>query len=164
MAQEKGITDPKRKAELGAETREEEGRTRLAGERLQKEWNCRLTDRWSGSALAAVHRREKALRATGREREGAAIDHAIEHSYVRDAVVAERKLVTEALKRGIGAVTVEDVTREVAKRPLIRSEVEGRRMATTEEMVELESRLINFARNGRGRCRPLGDPERPCLA
>ncbi len=49
--------------------------------------------------------------------EGAAVDHAIEHSYVRDAVVAERKLVTEALKRGIGAVTVEDVAREVAKRP-----------------------------------------------
>ena len=81
---------------------------------------------------------------------------------MRDAVVAERKLVTEALKRGIGAVTVEDVTREVAKRPLIRNEVEGRRMATTPEMVELESRLIGFARGGRGRCLPLGDPERPC--
>ncbi len=74
----------------------------------------------------------------------------------------ERKLVTEALKRGIGAVTVEGVTREVQERPLIRSEVAGRTMATTKEMLALESRLIDFARQGRGRCRPLGDPERPC--
>ncbi len=35
-------------------------------------------------------------------------------------------------------------------------------MATTKEMLALESRLIDFARDGRGRCRPLGDPERPC--
>ena len=36
-----------------------------------------------------------------------AVDYALEHSFVRDAVVPERKLVTEALKRGLGAVTVE---------------------------------------------------------
>ena len=29
-----------------------------------------------------------------------AVDHAIEHSFVREAVVPERKLLTEALKRG----------------------------------------------------------------
>src|SRR6202163_2611812 len=50
----------------------------------------------------------------------------------------------------------------MGQRPLIRSVVDGRKMATTKEMVALESRLIEFARKGRGRCRPLGDPERPC--
>ena len=74
----------------------------------------------------------------------------------------ERKLVTEALKRGIGAVTVEGVAQEMRNRPLIRSDVEGRKMATTKEMLALESKLIDFARQGRGRCRPLGDPKRPC--
>src|SRR5580692_799860 len=115
---------------------------------MRKEWNSRLSDD-EQDALAAVHRREKRYARLDRG-EGAAVDHAIEHSYVRDAVVAERKLITEALKRGLGAVTVEDVTREVAIRPLLRSEVDGRKMATTGEMVELESRLIDFARNGRG--------------
>ena len=66
---------------------------------------------------------------------------------MRDAVVPERKLVTEALKRGLGAVTVDDVAREVQERPLIRSDVEGRKMATTKEMLALESRLIDFARH-----------------
>ena len=112
--------------------------------------------------LAAVHRRETHYARPRKWRGGWRSITPLSTAIVRDAVVPERKLVTEALKRGIGAVTVEDVAREVAKRPLIRSDVEGRRMATTQEMVELESRLIGFARNGRGRCLPLGDPERPC--
>ena len=44
------------------------------------------------------------------------------HSFAREAVVPERNLLTEALKRGIGSVTVEGVKRELAQRPLIRGE------------------------------------------
>jgi conjugative relaxase-like TrwC/TraI family protein len=159
VAEEKGITDPGRKAELGAETREKKGST-LGWERLRKEWNGRLTEP-ERQSLAAVHRRDRVAARPERFEVGA-VDHAIEHSYVREAVVPERKLVTEALKRGIGAVTVEGVSREVEKRPLIRSQIDGRPMATTKEMLALEKRLIDFARQGRGRCRPLGDPKRPC--
>ena len=79
--------------------------------------------------LESVYRRETpyARQVNG---EALAVDHAIEHCFAHDAVVPERKLVTEALKRGIGAVTVEDVTRELASRPLIWSDVAGRKMAT----------------------------------
>jgi conjugative relaxase-like TrwC/TraI family protein len=159
LADEKGITDPDRKAELGAETREKKGNS-LGMDELRKAWDARLTDK-ERQTLAAVHRRET-KQARPEPGEGRSVDHAIEHCYVREAVVPERKLVTEALKRGIGAVTVENVTREVAKRPLIRSDVAGRPMATTKEMLALESKLVAFARDGRGRCRPLGDPDRPC--
>ncbi|MEO2091004.1 MAG: AAA family ATPase, partial [Gemmataceae bacterium] len=34
-------------------------------------------------------------------------------------------------------------------------------MATTRDMLALESKLVAYARDGRGRCRPLGDPNRP---
>ena len=62
--------------------------------------------------LASVcrHKRRVALEVNG---EALAVDHAIEDCFAHDAVVPERKLVTEALKRGIGSVTVEGVTREV---------------------------------------------------
>src|SRR4029077_11542586 len=90
-----------------------------------------------------------------------AVDHALAHSFVREAVVPERKLVTEALKGGIGSVTVEKVAREMKERRLIRSDVAGRPMATTKEMLSLERHLIEFAREGRGSCRPIGDPNRP---
>ena len=157
LAEERGIVDPDRKAELGAETREKKGKS-LSWESLRKDWNARMTDK-ERDALAAVHRRASAV-ARPERGEAGAVDHAIEHSYVREAVVPERQLVTEALKRGIGAVTVEDVSREMRERPLIRCEVDGREMATTKEMQSLESRMIEFARDGRGRARPLGDPAR----
>jgi conjugative relaxase-like TrwC/TraI family protein len=159
LAKEKGITDPDRKGELGAETREKKGKA-LSWDSLRKEWDGRLNPQ-ERQVLAAVHRREGVFARPVRGEIGA-VDHAIEHSFVREAVVPERKLVTEALKRGLGAVTVEDVTREVAGRPLIRKEVEGRRMATTKLMRDMEKQLIEFARDGRGRCRPVGNADRPC--
>jgi len=159
VAEEKGITDPKRKEKLGAETREKKGAA-LGWDALRGEWNKRLNDE-ERQVLASVHRRETHY-ARPERGEKQAVDHAIGHSFVREAVVPERKVITEALKRGIGAVTVEDVTREAGKQPLIRSEIAGRRMTTTKEMLALEARLIDFAREGRGRCRPLGDSERPC--
>jgi conjugative relaxase-like TrwC/TraI family protein len=158
-AKELGIVDPDRKAELGAETREKKG-SALSWESLRKEWNERLSGD-EREALAAVHRREVAY-ARGEHGEANAVDHAIEHCFVRDAVVPERKVMTEALTRGIGSVTVEDVVREVQNRPLVRSDIAGRPMATTKEMLALESGLIDFARQGRGKFRPLGDPNRPC--
>ena len=90
-----------------------------------------------------------------------AVDHALSHSFAREAVVAERKLLTEALKRGIGAVTVEGVKREFSGRTLIRGDYAGREMVTTPEVLAEESRLVAFARKGRGRYRPLGDADRP---
>jgi conjugative relaxase-like TrwC/TraI family protein len=159
VAREKGITDPDQKGELGAETREAKGEA-LGWDSLRKEWNARLTD-GEQDALAEVHRREVPYARPVRG-EGLAVDYAIGHSFVREAVVPERKLITEALKRGLGSVTVEDVTREMAERPLIRSDVAGRQMATTKEMLALEKRLTDIAREGRGRCLPLGDSKRPC--
>lgn len=157
-AEELGITDDKRKDSLGAETRESKG-TPMNLPALRKAWDARLSNEES-QELAAVHRREKSM---PRPVPGQswAVDYAIEHSYVRDAVVPERKLATEALKRGLGAVTVDAVLAEVAKRPLIRNEIDGRTMATTREMLSLESRIVDFARKGRGQVRPLGDPKRP---
>jgi ATP-dependent exoDNAse (exonuclease V) alpha subunit len=91
-----------------------------------------------------------------------AVTHALDHCFAREAVVFERKLLTEALKRGLGAVTVEEVKKELARRPLIRAERDGRTMAASPDMLARESRLIAYARRGRGRFRPLGDAARPC--
>src|SRR5665213_484296 len=159
VAKELGITDPDRKGELGAETRDRKN-NKMSWEQLRQVWDKRLTIQerhvleGTSSHATSYARPERG--------EGMAVDHAILHSFVREAVVPERKLLNEALKRGLGAVAVEDVTREMRERPLIRSDFAGRKMATTKEMLALESRLIDFAREGRGRCRPMGDPQRPC--
>jgi conjugative relaxase-like TrwC/TraI family protein len=159
IAAEKGITDPKRKAELGAETREKKNKD-LTWEQLWAEWKGRLTDKERQAMLKTYRTIDPNARQAGGERE--AVDYALEHSFTRETVVPERKLLTEALKRGLGSVTVQQTARELARRPLIRGDVAGRAMATSQGMVELEARLIAFAREGRGRFLPLGDPGRPC--
>jgi conjugative relaxase-like TrwC/TraI family protein len=158
VAAELGITDPKRKAELGAETREKKSHE-MSWNQLRKEWDSRLTDSERQALAATAHRKIPYARPVGGER--AAVDHAIEHSFVREAVAPERTLLTEALKRGVGMVTVEETKRELARRPLIRGERGGRAVATTREMKAAEAKVIAFARDGRGRFRPLGDPDRP---
>jgi conjugative relaxase-like TrwC/TraI family protein len=153
-----GITDPDYKGELGAKTRE--GKTKaLSWDQLRKEWNRQLSPE-EREVLASVHRRDKAFaRQSGQE--STAVDHAIAHCFERDASVSERKLLTEALKRGIGAVTLDRVKRELARRSLIRAEKDGRAMVSTWEMKQAESKVVDFGREGRGRYRPLGDAERP---
>jgi len=158
VAAEKGILNPDRKAELGAETRERKEKT-LGWSALMKEWDARLSDA-ERAKLAAVHRREVPS-VQLRDAEQLAVDHAIAHVFTRDAVASDRKLLTEALKRGVGSVTVDATARELSGRSLLRRAVDGQELATTQEMLALEGRLIDFARNGRGRFRPLGDLNRP---
>lgn len=158
VAAEYGITDAKRKAELGAMTRENKNHE-LSWDELQKHWESRLTDKERAS-LDEAYRREVPYARPIRG-EGQAVDHAIEHCFSRESVVSERKLLTEAMKRGLGAVTVEGIREELARRPLIRGEKDGRALATTQGLKDAESRLIAFAREGRGRLRPVGDPARP---
>src|ERR1700693_4549191 len=57
VAAERGISNPDRKAELGAETRDTKG-SALSWETLRKEWPTRLTSQ-EQQTLAAVHRRER---------------------------------------------------------------------------------------------------------
>lgn len=159
VAAERGITDPKRKAELGAATREKKSHE-LSWDELRQAWDSRLSQT-QREALAAAHRRE-APPARAVRGEGMAVSFALDHCFTREAVVAERKLHTEALKRGLGAVTVEGVKRELARRPLIRGERDGRKVASSPEMLSWESQIIAYARDGRGRCRPLCDADRPC--
>src|SRR6202049_1285107 len=58
VAEEKGISEPKHKAELGGETRGKRGKA-LSWAALRKEWNARLSE-GERRMLAAVHRREHA--------------------------------------------------------------------------------------------------------
>src|SRR5262249_24138597 len=94
VAEKLGITDPRRKDGLGAEPREKKGNALSLASR-QKEWNARLSE-GERDAVAEVHRREH-LPVRPERGEKLAVDHAIGHCFVREAVVAERKIVTEAL-------------------------------------------------------------------
>jgi len=127
LVRERGIMYPKGKAALGPKCRERARGVPHSLEVLREEWNTRLTDQ-ERQVVATVYRRETryARQVNG---EAQAVDHAIEHCFaVREAMVPERKLVAEALRHGLGEVTLENVTCELSRRPLVWSEVAGRKM------------------------------------
>jgi len=157
-ARKRGITDPKEKHDLGEKTRVRKDKS-LGWKELRNEWASRLTDE-ERQAIAAVQERRGAS-PPRQHRDAAAVDFAVRHLFEREAIVPERKLLAEALKHGLGAVTVEGVRQACAGQPLFVEEREGRRLVTTLHILEEEGRIAAFARDGRGTRRPLGDPDGP---
>lgn len=153
-AREAGVTDAQAKGELGAKTRERKAKN-LTLDELREEWRSGLEPAEAAAlALRAGHLGEESYPeqpAAAREAAGQAIGHCFE----RSAVVPERRLLADAMKRAVGIASPQTVAQAVAEQGLIIAERDGRRLATTREVLAEESRMLAFARNGRGACRPL---------
>jgi conjugative relaxase-like TrwC/TraI family protein len=156
LAVEKGITDPRKKSELGATTRERKQKD-LTMDELRRTWRARLSDdERSGIAETAKRLGTMPIPEKGHAAEQAA-KLAVEHIFERKSVVAERVLLAEALKRGFGEASVEATERAVREQDIIIGQKEGRRFATTRAVLAEEQRMIDFALDGRGACERLGN-------
>jgi conjugative relaxase-like TrwC/TraI family protein len=156
LAQEKGITNAAEKSELGARTRERKQKL-LTMDQLRGDWWSRLSkDERSGisSAIATIGA-EPVI--ADRQAADHAAKMAIAHCFERRSVVPERTLLAEAIWRGVGAATAETLESAVQDQNILVGEKDGRRLATTRAVLSEEQRLIDFARDGRGACEPLGD-------
>ncbi|MEZ6140789.1 MAG: MobF family relaxase [Zavarzinella sp.] len=147
-AREAGITDPERKAELGAQTREAKNK-QLSMSELREDWQGRLDD-------GEKARLQQLKQVTGVDRgkqvqEG--IDFAWQHCFTSSAVVPEKLVVAQALRRGIGGLLPEQAQRFVAERGLVTRQQRDRLWATTPEVLAQEGRVSRFARTGRGTLR-----------
>jgi hypothetical protein len=67
-------------------------------------------------------------------------------------VVPERELVAEALRRGIGRVTLDGIEEQLDHPDLLKATYEGQLMVTTRQVLDEEQELIAIVRKGRG-CR-----------
>lgn len=155
-ARERGITDGESKDQLGAKTRERKQKELGYGQ-LRELWHERLSER-EREAMNGIRDRigGPAIPESPRQAQEAT-RLAIDHCFERDSVVTERRLVTEALKRSVGAASPESVNEAIQGEDLLHARRDGRRMVTTPEVLAEERAMIEFAREGRGTCRPLGD-------
>ena len=144
VAAKLGITKPESKAKLGATTRL--GKVKDAADDLNRYYVSRLTDA-EKQQLASLD--GQLSRATTTE---AAVGYAIGHMFERQSVVDERRLYETALRHGIGSVTPEAVRQEAKRQGLLVKNGE----ATTKAVLAEEARVIAFARDGKGTCRPMG--------
>lgn len=144
-AREKGITDPKEKAGIGAQTREKKNKP-LAFEELSRAWKARASK--FGFGRSSIPKKPSALRDRTRE----AVTFASRKLLERSSVTTERKLIEEALRFAPGLVDMKQFRKYYADIGLIRGEIDGvHYIMSTKTLVE-EQELVSFVKLGRG-CR-----------
>ena len=159
-ARELGITDPDRKASLGATTRNRK-QSQLNMDQLRGLWAKRLTPQ-EKQALVDVGKKARSGRIAAMDSKAMAtraIDHALRHVFERSSVVPESRVLEAALKWGVGQVDVASVVSELARRvagkDVLVATMDGQRMATTRAVLEEEQATLDLVRRGRGQHAPL---------
>ena len=146
-----GVASEAEKADLGARTREKK-ESGLSMPELQELWNQRLTD--DERQLFASHPKTSTpiVSVTPElANESASLSHATDHCLERHSVVPMKTLLAEALRHGVGKVSVEGTHRQLDQHRIIRREVENRMMATSPAVLAEEQEMLRFARSGVGR-------------
>ncbi|QEH36548.1 Multifunctional conjugation protein TraI [Aquisphaera giovannonii] len=144
VAAKLGITTPEGMDKLGATTRL--GKAKELADDLNGYYVSRLTGK-ERQELASLKGRP-----SYQSNEQEAVRYAIGHLFERKSVVEERRLYEAAIRHGIGSVTPEGVKAEARQQGLLVKAGE----ATTREVLAEEERVVAFAREGRGTCRPMG--------
>lgn len=152
-ASELGIIDPKAKEKLGAMTRAGKKELKLTPDELRQEWRSRLNLDEEHLLHQVAGQGYPVVWLPGLAKQ--ALAHAIEHCFERKSVISEKRLLAEALRYGVGQVTLDEMNQEMHKQGVLVREHRGQRMATTAAILAEESRMLRFAREGRGACTPL---------
>jgi conjugative relaxase-like TrwC/TraI family protein len=150
VAAELGITDPKRKGELGATTREKKAQA-VPYSRLVEHWQTELEE-GERDALQRVAAHDAPAPETD---DAHHVQHAVDHGFERASVQDERRLLTAALRHGIGRVTPQGVRDAFGKLDLLKRTEGNQTWTTTRQVLAEERRVIAFAANGKLSCRPL---------
>ena len=142
-AARRGVTNPDFKAELGGKTREFKGS--MPYHQLRDYWLSRLTP-GEVSQLNDLPGQTTPLPSPAKS-----AAYALAHAFEREAVVATRKVLEHGLRHGVGRVTLGELRTELDRAGML---TRGDR-STTREMLALEARVIQFARDGRGTLTPV---------
>lgn len=160
-AKQKGITDPAALAELGARTRGKKQKG-LGMADLKTEWRRQI----AGLDLEQAER-DMVLRHAGRHAgrqdrpqltARQCLDHALLHGFERASVMDGRRILKAAYHHAIGSETVgigalDDLFGRDKR--IIRVQDQGRSKCTTREVLIEEKRMVDLARQGQGKMKPL---------
>ena len=150
-AKELGIISAKEKDGLAVLTRERKQKHLSKGE-LRAMWERRISE----AERMAV---ENTIRVPNPEKprisEMKAMDFAIQHCYERASIVTDKELLRQALRYGVGEVSVKETKRQLLRDEFIKEETNGHQWFTTNQVLAEEKSLIDFVEGGRGKFKPF---------
>lgn len=168
LAEERGLRSDKAKDQLGARSREAKQENEDKASQRQ-EWRARLRKE-EQERIAAIERDRRPGRAARSPARTAAecVEFASRHGFERQSVMRETGFLAEAIRHGLGAVSVEEIRTEYARQTsegkLIAGRMDGEAFVTTPQVLAEERAMVKWARDGRGTREALGSPESRRLA
>ena len=147
---------PVARDKLGATSRLHK-REDLALDDYRAYWNARITPEEGRQIAATIQRAREGRNPKPANTADKGVTFAIGHEFARNSVVTQKQLEITAMERCMGAALPEEIEPQLRKQNVLL--IDG--YATTEQVRAEEQRLVDFARRGRGRFRPLGDTDRP---
>jgi conjugative relaxase-like TrwC/TraI family protein len=153
-AKELAVDNPDAKAELGAKTRSRKQK-QLSMPELEAVWRTRMTPAEIQNLEILAVRLGGEAESSDPSAAGRAVEFAIDHQFERQSVVPQRSLITTALKRGYGQASPDQVFDAIRQSELISGSRNGRTVVTTRSVLDEETRMVGFARDGRGTCPPF---------
>lgn len=145
VAEKLGITNGESKSKLGAKTRL--GKVKETNDDLTSYYVSRLTDD-EKDVMKNLIGKESAVNSPEQ-----AVRYAFGHEFERSSVVEEKQLYKTALRYGVGGGSLEQVLNEARNQGLLVRDGQ----ATTKAVLAEERRIIDFARDGKGTRKPLGN-------
>lgn len=162
FAKEHDIRDPAAKGKLGVKTREQKNPGASVTE-LRRQWEARLTPE-EKAAFEAIARRavEQGESQSEAERVKAALRYALDHHLYRHSTVEKQAVIGTALEHGL-TLLPEQIEAALEAGQIIHrtQDVRGaeRHYVTTLDVLEAETRMIDFAKEGRGTRMTIGRGE-----
>ena len=157
VAREKGITDAKALDGLGAKTRSAKIKNLLMPE-LIKKWQEQIEENDLKSLEEEKRTTDYTLDADK------SVDYALNHVFTRNSVKRDRQILAEGYKYVVdnNQVSMDEIDNSFLKNDRIfRIQVGSQQLCTTQLVHAEERRMINLARDGIGKLRPLKPNYKP---
>jgi conjugative relaxase-like TrwC/TraI family protein len=154
VAKEKGITDAKELDALGARTRSKKLKGFTMAE-LKTHWKDQIKQAGLESSGGIVRfDKTRELQALTPKQ---CLDHALDHRFERASVMQDRRILETAYRHALGAsVALDDITKEFeGDQRLIHIQEGSRTVSTTRAVLAEEKRMVDLAKQGKGKLRPL---------
>jgi len=158
-AKEKGITNRDELDSLGAKTRSKKQKG-LSMAELKSEWKQQIKEISLNDASGAGEKiiRFAPVKDLPKLDVQHCIDHSVLHNFERASVIADRRILSTACKCALGnlTITLDDITRNFQQDKRIIHVKEGsRRLCTTKGVLREEKLMVDLAREGQGKLKPL---------
>lgn len=161
LAAEKEITNSKALDGLGAKTRASK-RKGLTPDELRENWKTRLTKAETEKIFSAFGGKAVAIEKKKEISEDHAIDYALQHSLERKSAIDEKRLLTEALKRGCGSFNPDELKKQYQLRQdIIVGKKDNVVFTTTKDAINEERKLVATCHELKGRFKALNTDYQP---